>query len=80
MTRPATVHFLTVSEVAETLRLSRMSVYRMCDDGTLPCIRVGHRGRTIRISAEAFNEYLAGLNGRRPEAPAVIPGQTEITA
>lgn len=73
-----TPEYLTVAEVATTLRLSKMTVYRMCDEGTIPSVRTG-RGRTIRIPTGAFARYRAGLEGRRPEPAPVIPGQTEIT-
>jgi excisionase family DNA binding protein len=48
--------FLTVKEVASVLRIARMSVYRLCEDGTLKSFRVG---RTIRIPAAAFDQFLA---------------------
>lgn len=67
--------YLRVDEVAATLRMSKMTVYRLIHAGTIPSIRVG---RTFRIPADAFADYLTGLEGRRPEAPS-IPGQTEVT-
>lgn len=47
--------YLTVAEVAKQLRVSRMTVYRMCENGTLKSIRVG---RSIRILEESYREYL----------------------
>ena len=38
--------YMTVTEIAKELRVSRMTVYRMCDSGELPSIRVG---RSVRI-------------------------------
>ncbi len=49
------VHLLTVAEVAEILRLSRMTVYRMVNSGVLPALKVG---RSVRIPEESVDEYL----------------------
>lgn len=70
--------YLTVAEVAGTLRMSRMTVYRLLADGTLPSIRIGKRA--YRIPAAAFWTYLDDLGRRPSQPPAVIPGQTEISA
>lgn len=51
---------LTVAEVADTMRVSRMTVYRMVHSGELPAIRFG---RSYRIPAVAVQELL-----RRPAA------------
>jgi excisionase family DNA binding protein len=71
--------YLTVSDVAHVLGLSRMTVYRMCQAGSLPHIRTGLSGKTYRIPRAAFEDY------QRTAAPTagptpVIPGQTEIPA
>ena len=39
--------FLTVPEVAALMRVSRMTVYRLLESGTLPSVRVG-RGFRVR--------------------------------
>lgn len=39
------VKFLTVAEVAETMRVSKMTVYRLIHSGDLPAIRFGHSFR-----------------------------------
>lgn len=51
---------LTVAEVADTMRVSRMTVYRMVHSGELPAIRFG---RSYRIPAVAVEDLL-----RRPAA------------
>lgn len=69
--------YLTVTEVADRLRLCRMTVYRMIKDGTLTAIRTGsHRG-TYRIpeSSLAAHERTATAG---PAPVPVIPGQTSI--
>ena len=47
--------FLTIAEVAEMMRVSKMTVYRLVHAGDLPAVRVG---RSFRVHAEAVNEYL----------------------
>jgi excisionase family DNA binding protein len=49
------VSFLTVAEVAATMRVSKMTVYRLVHGGELPAIRVG---RSFRVPADAVDEYL----------------------
>ncbi len=44
------VRFLTVAEVAEMMRVSSMTVYRMVHAGELPAIRFG---RSFRIPESA---------------------------
>jgi excisionase family DNA binding protein len=50
------VRYLTVAEVAEVMRLSRMTVYRFVQRGDLPAVRVG---RSYRVPADALEAYLA---------------------
>lgn len=37
--------FLTTEEVMERLRLSRATIYRRVNDGTLKCVKIGRRLR-----------------------------------
>lgn len=46
---------LTVNEVADTLRVSRMTVYRMIKEGEMPAFRVG---RGYRLREEDVHTYL----------------------
>ena len=46
--------FLTVAEVATMLRVSKMTVYRLCNSGELECIHVGKSFRIPEAAAEAF--------------------------
>ena len=48
---------LTVAEVADVLRVSTMTVYRLIQRGELAALRVG---RSYRIRAGALDEYLSG--------------------
>lgn len=49
------MRFFTVAEVAEVMRVSRMTVYRLVHSGELPAVRVG---RSFRVPQRAVNEYL----------------------
>lgn len=44
------VKFLTVAEVADMMRVSRMTVYRLVHSGELPAIRFG---RSFRVPESA---------------------------
>jgi excisionase family DNA binding protein len=44
------LRFLTVAEVAEVMRVSRMTVYRLVHSGELPAIRFG---RSFRVPETA---------------------------
>lgn len=50
-------HFLTVGEVAELLRVSNMTVYRLISAGDLPAVRVG---KSYRVREEDLDAFLAG--------------------
>ena len=52
------VHFLTVSEVAEVMRVSKMTVYRLVHSGELPAVRFG---RSYRVPESAVQTYLHRL-------------------
>lgn len=55
----AAPRFLTVAEVAEMARVSRMTVYRMVHSGELPAIRVGKSYRVPQAAVEKmFSEGL----------------------
>ncbi|AGP31669.1 MULTISPECIES: helix-turn-helix domain-containing protein [Corynebacterium] len=47
--------FLTVAEVADLMRVSKMTVYRLVHSGELPAVRVG---RSFRVHEQAVEEYL----------------------
>lgn len=48
--------FLTPREVADALRVSDMTVYRLIKSGELRALRIG---KSFRISEDDFDEYLA---------------------
>jgi excisionase family DNA binding protein len=49
------VRFLTVAEVAELMRVSKMTVYRLVHSGELTAVRVG---RSFRVPEHVVNAYL----------------------
>jgi excisionase family DNA binding protein len=58
--------YLTVAEVAETLKLNQQTVRNWIDQGTLPALRVGRR---VRIKRSDFQRILdESYSGARPAA------------
>jgi excisionase family DNA binding protein len=51
--------FLTVGEVADMMRVSTMTVYRMVHSGELPAIRFG---RSFRIPESAVAQMIFSTN------------------
>lgn len=47
--------FMTVAEVAEMMRVSKMTVYRLVHAGDLPAVRFG---RSYRVPETAVEDYL----------------------
>jgi excisionase family DNA binding protein len=50
------VRFMTVSEVASSLRVSTMTVYRLINGGELPAARIG---RSFRVRPQDLERYLS---------------------
>ncbi len=87
--------YLTVAEVAETLKLNQQTVRNWIDQGSLPALRVGRR---VRIKRSDFERILAqgysggdqasappGPNaedfwGGEPVGRAEPPGQTVLSS
>ena len=54
------VRFLTVAEVADMMRVSRMTVYRLVHSGELPAIRFGRSFRVPESAVElAIGTHIA---------------------
>ncbi len=47
--------FLTPEEIAEEIKVSRMTIYRLIHSGELPAVRVG---RSLRVSEAVWRAYL----------------------
>ena len=56
-TGEAKPRYVTVAEVADQLRVSNMTVYRLVQSGQLAAVRVG---RSYRIREDDVDRYLAG--------------------
>jgi excisionase family DNA binding protein len=52
---PVDVRLLSVAEVADIMRVSRMTVYRLVHSGDLPARR---SGRSLRILEQAVHDHL----------------------
>ena len=52
----ARARFLTVAEVAELMRVSTMTVYRLIKGGDLAAVRVG---KSYRVREDDVDRYLA---------------------
>ncbi|MGH8909863.1 MAG: helix-turn-helix domain-containing protein [Egibacteraceae bacterium] len=62
-------HLWTVAEVAEHMRVSNMTVYRLIKGGQLPAIRVG---KNYRIRGADLSDYLdASRTGRSQTGTAM---------
>lgn len=55
MSENTSPRFLTVAEVAEMCRVSRMTVYRWVHNGDLPAVRFG---KSFRVPQEAAAEFV----------------------
>ena len=70
--------FLTVAEVADLLRVSTMTVYRLIEAGDLRALRVG---KSFRINEDDLDQFLGSplhpgrLTGRSP-APSGLPSSS----
>lgn len=49
-------HLLTAAEVADELRVSTMTIYRLIRSGELPAVRVG---RNYRVRSSDLERYLS---------------------
>ena len=66
----ATARFLTVQEVADIMRVSTMTVYRIIKSGELPAVRVG---RSFRVRDVDVDTYLGtALHASRLSGAATI--------
>ena len=54
---PGAPQFYTVAEVADIMRVSRMTIYRMVHSGELPAVRVGKN--SYRVPSSALDQLFA---------------------
>lgn len=48
--------FISISDIAQHLEVSRMTVYRLIHAGEIPSIRVG---RSLRVEMEQYRKWLS---------------------
>jgi excisionase family DNA binding protein len=49
-----TEHYLTVLEIAEMSRVSKMTIYRLIESGKLPSVRFGSNYRVPKSAVENY--------------------------
>jgi len=52
------LNLMTVNEVAEYLRVSKMTVYRLIEKNEIQSVRVG---RSLRVAEDAVERYVRGI-------------------
>lgn len=57
--------YLTVTEIATELRVSKMTVYRMIHDGRLEALRVGRSFRVHESVVAAYKSAIVFSPGKR---------------
>jgi excisionase family DNA binding protein len=62
--------YLTVAEVAETLKLNQQTVRNWIDQGSLPALRVGRRVRIKRSDFQRILEKSYSAGAAAPTPPA----------
>ena len=62
--------FLTVAEVAQTLKLNQQTVRNWIDQGSLPALRVGRRVRIKRSDFERLLEQGYRASGESESSPS----------
>jgi excisionase family DNA binding protein len=67
--------YLTVAEVAETLKLNQQTVRNWIDQGSLPALRVGRR---VRIKRSDFERILEESYSGAATPPAQRPGPSAV--
>jgi excisionase family DNA binding protein len=69
--------FLTVAEVAETLKLNQQTVRNWIDQGSLPAIRVGRR---VRIRRSDFDRLLeqGDTSASEPDGGSSAPSAADF--
>jgi excisionase family DNA binding protein len=70
--RPPNVddEFLTVAEVAETLKLNQQTIRNWIDQGSLPALRVGRRVRVLRRDLDQLLAEASATSASQPGADA----------
>lgn len=65
------MELLRVSDVAKRLQIGTVTVYRLCQHGEIPSVRIG---TAVRIPAEKLEEWLR----RQIQPPIIEPEPTPL--
>lgn len=57
--------YLSVSDVAKHINISKMTIYRLIESGEIPALRVG---RSVRILEQDLEEYVIRNTTKMEEA------------
>ncbi|WP_048777164.1 helix-turn-helix domain-containing protein [Sanguibacter keddieii] len=72
MEQQSAPRFMTVTEVADIMRVSKMTVYRLIHSGEMPAIRVG---KSFRVPEAAVTQMIqAGMADHSGDQARVIGG------
>ena len=72
MEQQSVPRFMTVTEVADIMRVSKMTVYRLIHSGEMPAIRVG---KSFRVPEAAVTQMIqAGMADHSGDQARVIGG------
>jgi excisionase family DNA binding protein len=71
MSQSDSEEYLTVAEVAQTLKLNQQTVRNWIDQGSLPALRVGRRVRIKRSDFERILDESYSAGAAAPARPAV---------
>ena len=72
MEQQSAPRFMTVTEVADIMRVSKMTVYRLIHSGEMPAIRVG---KSVRVPEAAVAQMIqAGMADHSGDQARVIGG------
>ena len=71
MEQQSAPRFMTVTEVADIMRVSKMTVYRLIHSGEMPAIRVG---KSFRVPEAAAQMIQAGMADHSGDQARVIGG------
>jgi excisionase family DNA binding protein len=60
--------YLTIPEVAETLRVSTATIHRLVSNRQLPAVQLAGRGSTLRVSERELHAWLFGSSESNGDA------------
>ena len=71
---------LKVAEIADRMRVSKWTVYRLIEDGDLKAIRVGRNKGSIRVFESAYGDYVAKREAAAQPERLLMPDPATSTS